>query len=41
MEYDYPEYDQLYPPYDARVSVLDLLMMKGPQAPDYIWRSRP
>jgi len=36
MSYNYPEYQQLYPPYDARVSILDLLFMKGPDALDYI-----
>jgi hypothetical protein len=37
MAYDYPEYEQLHPPYDPQVSVLDLLFMKGPDAPAYIW----
>lgn len=37
MTYDYPEYEQLYPPYDPQVSVIDLLFMKGPEAPRYIW----
>ncbi len=37
MVYDYPEYEQLYPPYDPAVSILDLLFMKGPEAPRYIW----
>ncbi len=37
MTYDYPEYEQLYPPYDPQVSILDLLFMKGPDAPKYIW----
>jgi WbqC-like protein family len=37
MSYDYPEYDQLYPPYDPAVSVLDLLFMKGEEAGRYIW----
>jgi hypothetical protein len=37
MEYDYPEYEQLHPPYDPYVSILDLLFMKGPDAPRYIW----
>jgi hypothetical protein len=37
MVYEYPSYDQLHPPYDPRVSVLDLLFMQGPQAPAYIW----
>jgi len=37
MVYDYPEYRQLYPPYDPHVSILDLLFMTGPDAPQYIW----
>jgi hypothetical protein len=37
--YDYPEYEQLYPPYDGQVSVLDLLFMKGSAAPEWIWGS--
>lgn len=39
MTYGYPEYQQLHPPFDPQVSVLDLLFMTGPQAPDYIWGS--
>jgi len=39
MVYDYPEYEQLFPPYDPEVSILDLLFMKGPDAPRYIWGS--
>ena len=39
MQYDYPEYEQLYPPYDPFVSIVDLLFMKGPEAPRYIWDS--
>jgi hypothetical protein len=35
--YDYPAYEQLHPPYDPQVSVLDLLFMTGPEAPRYIW----
>jgi hypothetical protein len=38
MTYNYPGYDQLYPPFDPQVSVLDLLFMVGPRASDYIWR---
>jgi hypothetical protein len=41
MKYNYPEYDQLYPPFDPQVSVLDLLFMTGPQASDYIWGPNP
>jgi len=37
MEYDYPVYPQLHPPFDPRVSILDLLFMVGPEAPSYIW----
>ncbi len=35
MHYDYPEYPQLYPPYDPTVSILDLLVMTGPEALKY------
>jgi hypothetical protein len=35
--YIYPEYEQLHPPFDAQVSVLDLLFMKGKDAPAFIW----
>lgn len=37
MIYDYPDYDQLYPPFDPHVSILDLLFMTGPDASKYIW----
>lgn len=37
MVYDYPEYEQLYPPYDPQVSILDTLFMLGPDAPSVIW----
>jgi hypothetical protein len=37
MDYDYPQYEQLHPPYEARVSILDLLFMKGPESGRYIW----
>lgn len=36
MSYDYPEYPQLYPPYDPHVSVLDLLFMTGERASSYL-----
>jgi hypothetical protein len=36
MQYDYPEYPQLYPPFDPYVSVLDLLFMTGSEAPQYV-----
>lgn len=36
MVYNYPEYTQLYPPYDPQVSVLDLMFMMGPEALRYI-----
>jgi hypothetical protein len=36
MEYNYPEYPQLYPPFDSYVTVLDLLVMTGKDAIRYI-----
>lgn len=41
MSYEgYPEYKQLYPPFDHHVSVLDLLFSVGDEAPRYmLWRS--
>jgi len=36
MVYKYPEYQQLYPPYDPNVSILDLMFMTGPDALCYI-----
>lgn len=36
MNYGYPEYPQLYPPYDPFVSILDLFFMCGPTAGKYI-----
>ena len=35
MQYNYPEYPQLYPPYDPYVSILDLLFMTGKDASGY------
>lgn len=40
IEYDYPEYPQLHPPYDAAVSIWDTLFMLGDEASDYIWGAR-
>jgi hypothetical protein len=40
MVYDYPEYEQLYPPFEPQVSVIDLLFMKGRDAGRYIWGSK-
>lgn len=39
MEYNYPDYPQLYPPFDPQISILDLLFMTGPHAPDYIFKN--
>jgi len=36
VRHEYPEYPQLYPPYDPHVTILDLLFMVGPQAGDYL-----
>ena len=38
MEYNYPEYPQLYPPFDPFVTILDLLFMTGPHAPEFIFK---
>jgi hypothetical protein len=35
MSYDYPEYPQLYPPFDPYVTILDLLFMTGRDASKY------
>ncbi|MEI7989976.1 MAG: WbqC family protein [Chloroflexota bacterium] len=36
MQYEYEEYPQLYPPYDPQISILDLMMMTGAEALNYI-----
>lgn len=41
MQYNYPEYPQLYPPFDTHVSALDLLFMTGPRALEYIVQCQP
>ena len=38
MQYNYPEYPQLYPPFEPQVSILDLLFMTGSEAPHYIFK---
>ncbi len=40
MQYNYPAYTQLYPPYDPHVSVLDVLFMTGDRAASYLGPSR-
>ena len=40
IQYSYPEYPQLYPPYDPFVSILDLLFMTGPQALQYFQKGK-
>ena len=41
MDYSgYPEYPQLYPPFEHGVSVLDLLFNTGPDAPRYLRGAR-
>ncbi|RDH83368.1 MAG: hypothetical protein DIZ78_15355 [endosymbiont of Escarpia spicata] len=37
---DYPEYQQLHPPFSHNVSILDLLVHAGPDASHYIWGFR-
>lgn len=36
----YPEYPQLHPPFEHRVSILDLLVHAGTEAPRLIWGPR-
>jgi hypothetical protein len=33
---DYPEYPQLYPPFEHKVSIIDLLLNTGREAPKYL-----
>jgi hypothetical protein len=33
----YPVYEQLHPPFEHRVSIIDLLFNVGEDAPDFIW----
>jgi hypothetical protein len=40
MQYDYPEYPQLYPPFDPFVSALDLLFMIGGEALKYFEKEK-
>jgi hypothetical protein len=37
MVYEYPEYPQLFPPFEPQVSALDLLLNTGPEAGRFIW----
>jgi hypothetical protein len=39
MKYEYPEYPQLGSRFYGQLSIVDLLMMTGPKAPQYIWAS--
>jgi hypothetical protein len=41
MEYDYPEYPQLHGAFDPHISIVDLLFMRGPDAPSFIWAQAP
>ena len=36
MKYQYVEYPQLYPPFDGAVSIIDLLVMEGCRAVDWL-----
>ncbi len=38
MEYQYDEYEQVSPPFNPYVSILDLMFMTGPDAPRHIWK---
>jgi len=34
--YDYPEYEQLYPPFEPAISIIDLLFMMGKDSKNYL-----
>jgi len=40
-DYRYVDYEQLHPPFDPHVSVLDLMFMKGPTSREWIWGRAP
>ena len=41
MDYSgYPEYPQFHPPFEHKVTILDLLFHTGPKASSYIWGCR-
>jgi hypothetical protein len=41
MDYsDYPEYEQLHPPFEHRVSIIDLLVHTGPEARQFLKSTR-
>lgn len=40
ITYHYPEYPQLYPPFDPQVSILDLLFNTGSRAGEFIWGAK-
>lgn len=35
MTYDYPQYLQLFPPYEPNISIVDLMLMTGPKSLSY------
>ncbi|HLU94096.1 MAG TPA: WbqC family protein [Membranihabitans sp.] len=37
----YPEYDQIYPPFDHYVSIIDLIFNEGPRTVDYLKSFKP
>jgi hypothetical protein len=39
-KYDYPEYPQLFPPFEPYVSVIDLLFMTGEEARFYLYTTK-
>ena len=42
VDYDrYPEYPQLYPPFEHRVSIVDLLLHTGREAPSFMKQVPP
>ena len=39
-KYDFPEYEQLHPPFDPGVTIIDLLFMKGTEAKFFLEREK-
>jgi hypothetical protein len=35
INYDYPEYEQLHPPFEGQVSIIDLMFMQGPNSLEF------
>jgi hypothetical protein len=41
VQYDYPHYPQLFPPFDGNVAIFDLMFMVGGEAMAYLKTQAP